>query len=359
MSNSSTHDLLMQRCLDLASIPSGMVSPNPYVGALLVNERGDIVAEGYHRGPGLPHAERECLAQFFEKFPQGRLEGLTLYCNLEPCCHLNKRTPPCAQFLIESGIKRVFIGQLDPNPEVNGKGVELLRKNGIEVSYGILEKESKRLNRIFNHQMESDRPYICLKWAQSLDGASALANGHSQWITGVDARRDSKLKRFMHDATGVGLQTVLADNPFLNQFDEERELKKKSYKVIFSSKKEPILIPKDFHIFEEGDIFIVSFENKEELLEELRKLKNKHGLNSLFIEGGSKTLSLFIEAGLFEECYIYIAPLLLGTGKKVEFTKPLEDLSLGCSFKESHFSLLGEQCLFHGIKETSCKKGRH
>ncbi|RME13010.1 MAG: bifunctional diaminohydroxyphosphoribosylaminopyrimidine deaminase/5-amino-6-(5-phosphoribosylamino)uracil reductase RibD, partial [Aquificota bacterium] len=166
----------MKRALELALLRKGLTHPNPAVGCVIVKE-GEIVAEGYHERAGMPHAEVVALERAGE-----RAKDATLYVTLEPCTHFG-RTPPCTDAIIKAGIKRVVVATLDPNPLVSGRGVERLRNAGIEVQVGVLEEEAKRLNEDFFTYITQKRPYITLKWAQSVDGSLATRTGDSQWIT--------------------------------------------------------------------------------------------------------------------------------------------------------------------------------
>ncbi|MDW8033326.1 MAG: bifunctional diaminohydroxyphosphoribosylaminopyrimidine deaminase/5-amino-6-(5-phosphoribosylamino)uracil reductase RibD, partial [Aquificaceae bacterium] len=166
----------MRRALELALLRKGLTHPNPTVGCVIVKE-GKVVAEGYHERAGMPHAEAVALQRAGEK-----ARGSTLYVNLEPCTHFG-RTPPCTEAIIRAGVKRVVVATLDPNPLVSGKGVERLRRAGIEVSLGVLQEEAKRLNEDFFTYITLGRPYITLKWAQSIDGTMATTAGESKWIS--------------------------------------------------------------------------------------------------------------------------------------------------------------------------------
>ncbi|MCE9623942.1 MAG: bifunctional diaminohydroxyphosphoribosylaminopyrimidine deaminase/5-amino-6-(5-phosphoribosylamino)uracil reductase RibD, partial [Deltaproteobacteria bacterium] len=159
----------------------GQTSPNPMVGAVLVR-KGKLLAKGYHHRAGLPHAEIEAFKQI--KDPR----GATLYVTLEPCCHQGKRTPPCTEAILRSGIKKVVVGTLDPNPKVSGRGVKILLRAGIAVKIGVLKSECRELNAHYNRWITTGNPWVILKTASSLDGRIALANGKSRWITGEASR---------------------------------------------------------------------------------------------------------------------------------------------------------------------------
>ena len=199
----------MQRALQLAELGAGRTSPNPLVGAVVLDAGGSLVGEGYHARAGEPHAEVGALAQ-----AGGRARGGTLVVTLEPCCH-HGRTPPCSQAVIAAGIARVVVAMADPNPQVAGGGLAQLRAAGIEVITGVAEAEARALNRAFIHRISSGRPLGILKWAMGIDGRTALSNGASQWISGPEARAWVHQMRCRCDAVIVGGGTVRADDPLL------------------------------------------------------------------------------------------------------------------------------------------------
>lgn len=199
----------MQRALQLAALGAGRTSPNPLVGAVVLDASGQLVGEGYHARAGEPHAEVGALRQAGE-----RARGGTLVVTLEPCCH-HGRTPPCSQAVIAAGIARVVVAMADPNPQVAGGGLAALRAAGLEVIAGVAEAEARALNRAFCHRIATGRPLGILKWAMSIDGRTALANGASQWISGPAARSWVHALRAQGDAVIVGGGTVRADNPLL------------------------------------------------------------------------------------------------------------------------------------------------
>jgi diaminohydroxyphosphoribosylaminopyrimidine deaminase/5-amino-6-(5-phosphoribosylamino)uracil reductase len=199
----------MERALALADLANGRTSPNPLVGALVLDGQGRLVGEGYHECAGLPHAEVGALAQ-----AGGRARGGTLVVTLEPCCH-HGRTPPCTEAVIAAGIGRVVVAMRDPDPRVAGEGIARLRAAGLEVIEGVSEDEARRLNRAFLHRVRTGRPLGILKWAMSLDGRTALPNGDSHWISGPAARDWVHQLRARCDAVIVGGGTVRADDPLL------------------------------------------------------------------------------------------------------------------------------------------------
>jgi diaminohydroxyphosphoribosylaminopyrimidine deaminase/5-amino-6-(5-phosphoribosylamino)uracil reductase len=199
----------MGRALALARRAEGRTSPNPLVGAVLVRN-GRAVGEGYHKGPGRPHAEVEAL-----QAAGARARGATLYVTLEPCTHTDKRTPPCAPAVIRAGPARVVIGMADPNPRVAGDGIAALREAGVSTEAGCLEAECRALNAPYVRAMTTGLPWVTLKVAQTLDGKVATASGASRWITGEAARRHGHGLRARNDVILVGIGTVKADDPAL------------------------------------------------------------------------------------------------------------------------------------------------
>ena len=206
------HERHMRRALELAALGRGLVSPNPMVGAVVVRD-GDVVGEGWHEGPGTPHAEVRALAA------AGDLaRGATLYCTLEPCDHVG-RTPPCTSAIVDAGVARAVVAAGDPNPVVDGRGFARLRAAGVQVETGVLEAESRRLNAAFERHVVTGLPFVTLKTAASLDGRTAARDGTSRWITGEDARNDAHVLRGAADAIVAGAGTVIADDPLLTVRD--------------------------------------------------------------------------------------------------------------------------------------------
>lgn len=208
MTPETADDRFMRRALELAERARGLTSPNPMVGAVVVRD-GVVVGEGFHAAAGCPHAEIEALA-----IAGGRARGATLYVTLEPCAH-HGRTAPCAPAVVTAGVSRVVTAIHDPNPEVSGRGLAILRSAGIEITLGVGEREATSQNRVFLTAMRERRPHVTLKAAMTLDGKLADAQGSSRWITGEAARREAHRLRSEADAIVVGIGTVLADDPAL------------------------------------------------------------------------------------------------------------------------------------------------
>ena len=199
----------MRRAINLASLGSGLTSPNPLVGAVITNKVGEIISEGFHHKSGMPHAE----AMAFNNLRADPSEG-TLYVNLEPCCHYG-RTPPCVDRIITSGITKVFISIKDPDKRVSGRGIDKLKKAGIEVYLGLCEEESLEINKSFIHRVLTGQSYGVLKWAMSLDGRIGLKSGKSKWISNKVSRAYVKTFRADFDAIIIGGNTLRNDNPLL------------------------------------------------------------------------------------------------------------------------------------------------
>ena len=315
----------MQRALYLAERGKGFVSPNPMVGCVIVKD-GRIIGEGWHKRFGEAHAEVNAV---LDAESRGfSVENSDVYVTLEPCSHFGK-TPPCAKLLIDKKVKRVFISCLDPNPLVAGNGVKMLKSAGIEVSHGFLEDKAKRLNKFFFYHIKNKLPYVILKLATTLDGFIADKNGSSKWITNEDSRREVHRIRSEVDAVLVGSGTVMADNPSLTvRLVKGRNPKK--VVIDFSGKLEG-----DYKVFD-NNCFLITlkgalgegkkgfYAQKGVKLIEIEKpdveliLKElyKNNIASLLVEGGSGIAGMFVESGLVNEIMLFIAPKLLGEGKR-------------------------------------------
>ena len=322
----------MRRAIELAKKGCGYTNPNPLVGAVIVKDQR-IIGEGYHEKIGGLHAERNALKNCIED-----PEGAEIYVTLEPCCHYGK-TPPCTEALIEAGIKKVYVGNLDPNPKVAGGGIKILNDHGIETETGILEEECRQLNDIFFHYIQNDIPYIALKYAMTLDGKIATATGESKWITGESARK--KVQELRHQYMGImaGIGTVLADDPMLNVRIPGL---KSPVRIICDS---GLRIPMDSKIVKTAKEYrtIVAYagehsgegckeaEEKEEQLHtagvetvsvpdadgrvDLRKLMEylgKQGIDSVLLEGGGTLNDAALSAGIVNEICAFIAPKIFG-----------------------------------------------
>lgn len=322
-----THEHYMKMAIDLALKAKGRTSPNPMVGAVVTKD-GKVVGSGYHQKAGKPHAEIEALNNSGEKAREGNI-----YVNLEPCSYFG-RTPPCCDALIESGIKKVFIGMKDPNLRVSGKGIEKLNNAGIETVVGIMEKESRRTNEIFAKFITTQKPFVILKSAASLDGKIAVPSGRSKWITGEKAREKVHEIRAEVDAVMVGVNTVIMDNPYLTARLKGKEVKSPLRIILDSS----LRIPENSEVLrvsEEIKTVIATTEKapkkKVKRLElegikiicpgekdgkvDLEALMVKLGgmeITSVLIEGGSEVNASVLRSRIVDKIVFFYAPKIIG-----------------------------------------------
>ena len=315
----------MQLALDLAASAKGKTNPNPLVGAVIVKD-GSIVGTGLHRKAGEPHAEVHAFHMAGE-----HAKDATLYVTLEPCSHFGK-TPPCANLVKESGVKRVVVAMQDPNPSVAGRGINLLRDAGIDVEVGVLEAQARRLNERFIHNMLTSRPFVISKFAMTLDGKIATYSGHSQWITGEEARRNVHELRDEVDAILVGIGTVLKDNPALTTRLQERTGKNPIRIVLDRELRTPldaqivqtdaaktIIVTAEDHqhkasAFESLGVellYVPVIDHKLDLHVMLDELY-KRGITDLLVEGGGEVNASFLRNGLIQKFLVYVAPKVLG-----------------------------------------------
>jgi len=325
--NSSSHsqpsisnpDFLL-RCLELAQKGIGFVSPNPMVGAVLVFE-DKIIGEGWHEKYGEAHAEVNCIRSVSEENKR-LISKSTLFVSLEPCAHFGK-TPPCADLIIQNKIPKVVIGCTDPFSKVSGKGIERLKDAGIEVVIPVLEKECRLMNRRFFTVQEKKRPYVILKWAQSEDGYLAPFDGAKTQLSNESSTKLVHKMRHEEDAVLIGFKTALNDDPRLNNrlwksnskqpirivLDLERELPL-HLKVFDNSQKTIILNFISDEVSENNQWVKIN----RELPIVLQIFEHLRDIQSLIIEGGSKTLQSFIDADLWDEAYLFKTPISLGNG---------------------------------------------
>ena len=292
----------MRRALALAERACGMTNPNPMVGAVLVRD-DKIIGEGYHHRAGEAHAEVNAFADA-EKRGEST-DGATLYVTLEPCSSYG-RTPPCTERILNSGVKRVVIGCLDPNPKHNGKAVAILEKAGISVSSGVEESACRQLNRAFFCWISTGKPWVVLKMATTLDGKTAAPSGDSFWVTGELARARVQELRRMSDAIMVGANTVRLDHPKLNVRIPENWPRQPLRLVASGSMTEKELA----EYFPDGNVELVNpeFESWENLLIRL----GKRNIMMLLLEGGAELAGSALSAGIVDHVEFHIAPKLLG-----------------------------------------------
>lgn len=320
----NTHEMYMERAVELAKTAIGHTSPNPIVGCVVVKD-GRIVAEGCHEKYGEFHAERNALTRCSED-----VSGADLYVTLEPCCHQGK-TPPCTDIIIEKKIGRVFVGAMDPNPKVAGGGVRLLREQGIEVVPGVLEEKCLEMNEIFFHYIRTGMPFVAMKYAMTLDGKIATCTGDSKWVTGEKAREHVQFLRKKYSSIMVGVDTVIADDPMLNcrtweGVDPVRVICDSHLRIPMESriirtaehirtivayagevdeKKASELKTTGIELLKTGDESQVSMKG---LFARLGEKK----IDSVLVEGGGTIHGSLLDTGCVNRMYAYIAPKLVG-----------------------------------------------
>ncbi|WP_419822386.1 bifunctional diaminohydroxyphosphoribosylaminopyrimidine deaminase/5-amino-6-(5-phosphoribosylamino)uracil reductase RibD [Anoxybacterium hadale] len=366
-------ETFMARAIELARRGEGKTAPNPLVGAILV-KNGCVIGEGWHECFGQAHAEVNVIrnAKKNHKDPSGS----TLYVNLEPCCHYGK-TPPCTELIIKSGIIRVVIGIMDPNPLVAGRGTEALRRAGITVASGVLEEDCRRLNEIFIHFITTKRPFVTIKAAVSLDGKTAAYTGASKWITGEHSRREVQLLRNSHTAVMVGVNTVLADDPELTcRMPGGRSPRKiildshlripKTSKIMTglgSSPGSPLEKPscKDEQTIlacsEDADTrtakelealgaMVLRCKSKEGRvdLDDLMNQLGALGIDSILLEGGGTVNAAAFSQGIVNKLLLHMAPKILGGASAKTFVEGLGVPSPDCAqqFRIQDVGLYGE-----------------
>lgn len=331
------HEHFMSRCLQLARKGAGYVSPNPMVGSVLVVDNR-IVGEGFHQRFGGPHAEVNAIACVDG---EALLPRSTLYVNLEPCSHHGK-TPPCSDLIIQKKIPRVVVACRDPHKKVAGKGIAKLRKAGVEVIEGILEKEALKLNEAFVKSHVKNMPFVALKLAQTLDGKIATVTGRSKWITGKEARRHVHSLRSCYDAVLTGSATVLADDPRLTvrhtmgrnplRVVLDRTLQLPHTAKIFNGDAPTLLFTSvgssdtmKLDLLQKNGVEVVHINEKRNGLdlEEVLSVLYAKGILSVFVEAGSRLSASLLRSMLVDKVYIYIAPKLFG-GDGLDSFAPLD-----------------------------------
>ncbi len=341
------------------------------VGAVVVAQ-GTVVGSGYHKQAGGPHAEIVALQQ-----AQARSRRATLYTTLEPCCHTEKRTPPCVPVILQSGIRRVVVAMRDPNPQVAGRGIRQLRRAGLSVDLGCLGNEAAKLNEVYIHWVKTGRPFIVLKAAMTLDGKIATATGESQWITGAKAREHVHQLRSQVDVIAVGARTVLKDDPQLTVRGPARQGHSpgihQPIRMVFDSRLRIPLMARVFQGIEQAPTAIATTKMaSHRKVERLRKMGvevlvfpqkgnrvsirrclqalGKMGITSMLVEGGSELNASFLREGLVNRVYLYVAPTLLGgqTTKGLLGGRSPKHLAETVPMSNLHIQSLGDDVLITG-----------
>ncbi len=355
-------EIFMGKALILARRGLGKTSPNPMVGAVVVKE-GKILGKGYHRRYGGDHAEVIALRN-----TRGNVKGASMYVTLEPCCH-HGWTPPCVDALIGAGMGRVVVGTPDPNPRVNGKGIQILKDHGIQVKVGVLEQRCRELNEAYFKYMQTGMPLVTLKFAQSLDGRIATKTGRSQWLSSPEALRLAHRLRSIHDGVLVGIGTILVDDPRLTV----RLVKGKNPRRIIVDS--GLRIPPTAKVLNaEGvDETIIAATEKadqakaqglkglgaeilwaagnqrgevdmKDLLEKLGRM----GITSVLVEGGARIITSLLREGLADKIIILMAPKLIGEGIEAVGNLEVKDLHEALGISGMKTRRLGEDILIEG-----------
>ncbi|MGH7274053.1 MAG: bifunctional diaminohydroxyphosphoribosylaminopyrimidine deaminase/5-amino-6-(5-phosphoribosylamino)uracil reductase RibD, partial [Nitrospiria bacterium] len=295
----------------------------------VIVRRGRIIGQGYHQGPGMPHAEVIAL-----KATRGKVTGATLYTNLEPCCHIDKKTPPCTRALIQHKIRKVVVAMRDPNPKVCGRGLRELKNAGVQLQEGILQHEAARLNEAYIKYMTQERPFVILKTAQSLDGKIATAGGESRWITSEPARAYTHRLRAEVDAAMIGVGTLLRDNPRLTARTGVKAARQPLRIVVDST----LRIPLDAQVMQQSPrekivvatttqasqarirelenrgvrVLVVKERQGQVDLSDLMRVLWEMGVMIVMIEGGSELNASAIRQGIVDKVLFLIAPRIIG-----------------------------------------------
>ena len=365
-SNPAFDEQMMQRALELAGRGRGRVEPNPLVGAVIVDEHGTILGEGWHEYYGGPHAEIRALEQ-----SRGAASGATLYVTLEPCCHFGK-TPPCSQAIIAAGIVRVVAAMRDPNPRVDGVGIEELRSAGITVETGLLAKEASRLVAPFVKLITRQKPWFLAKWAMTLDGKIATRTGHSQWISNESSRNIVHQLRGRMDGILVGVATALVDDPSLTArppgprqatriiVDSTARLPVNS-RLVETARQTPVLLLTTVNADTDRcerlramGVEVVQIDSDPHGkcgVESVAVELGRRRLTNVLVEGGSQILGAFFDRNLIDEVHTFISPKIVGG---LTALTPVAGIGMAwipqhSSLDEPVVELVGEDVYIHGL----------
>ena len=372
----TTDEHRMARALALAERGAGAVSPNPLVGCVIVGPDGATAGEGWHGAYGGPHAEVWAVLDAEQRNDPAILRESTLYVNLEPCSHWGK-TPPCADLILDKGIPRVVVGMEDPNPKVAGQGIERLREHGVDVTVGVLEHQSRRLNEAFVHHFATGRPLVTLKIAQSLDGRVATASGDSQWVTGDAARTLVHRMRATLDGVLVGSGTASTDDPALTVRHVEG---RQPVRVVLDRKG---ALPDSLRLFTDEHaartVAVVGAERTPGYAETLAErggsvlsipetdghldlsalldalgagVGDHRPMQSLLVEAGPGLATALMRADLVDRLAFFIAPKLVGDGLPTFGALGVERMSEALTFAETRWERVGDDILLWGYRHA-------
>lgn len=358
----------MQSALKLAARGIGSVEPNPAVGCIIV-KAGQVVGKGWHKKFGGPHAEINALEDC--RNLGVKPDGAEMYVTLEPCCHQGK-TGPCTDAVIAAGVAKVVVAAIDPSPHANGKGIEQLRNASIEVQVGICEAEAKLLNAPFFKFVTTGRPWVVLKWAQSIDGKVAYSQkgDEQQWISNELSRADAHRLRRRVGAIVVGVNTIIADNPLLTPRPSKG---KKPIRIVLDRSLRVPLTSRLLRTTKSGQVYVCTSEvaaganpnvveriskkgaevlacpdgqsNLRFLLDEL----GKRGVQQVLVEGGPKVLASFLKEGLADEVCVYIASKILGSSGAVAISESMSELTTGIGLRHVDIKPFGDDVRLTGL----------
>jgi diaminohydroxyphosphoribosylaminopyrimidine deaminase/5-amino-6-(5-phosphoribosylamino)uracil reductase len=347
------------RAIELALQADYRTSPNPMVGAVILDTDGQVAGEGFHRQAGQPHAEEEALAAAGD-----RARGGTLYVNLEPCSH-SHRSPSCAQAIVDAGLARVVISMTDPDERVRGAGIRALEAAGVAATIGVHQERAQRLNEFYVKHRLTGRPFVTAKFAMSLDGKIATRTGESRWITGEESRAHGHQLRHMHDAILVGVNTVIADDPELTARVDGTE-PRQPLRVILDSQ---LRIRQSARVVGANALIATTRSGRvgaaevarfpatadgrvalTPLLDEL----GKRGILSLLVEGGAEVHASFFAEGLVDKVQAYVAPIFIG-GRDAPGPvggRGIEHLAEAYHLRDLDMARIGEDVLFTGYVDV-------
>lgn len=332
----------MARAIELARRGLFTTQPNPRVGCVIV-KNNQLMAQGFHQKAGEAHAEIAALGSLANI---ADAQDATVYVTLEPCCHTGK-TPPCTNALINAKVKRIVYGMQDPNPQVAGKGLQLLREAGIEVIGPVLEEDCRALNPGFIKRMRTGLPLVRCKLAMSLDGRTAMANGESQWITGEAARDDVQQLRAQSCAIITGIGTILSDDPALTvrsaKLPDEAKAKQPLRVVLDRQHR----LPKTAAILQQpGETLVLDQTND---LRAVLKQLGERQCNEILVEAGATLAGAFVQQGLVDELIVYMAPTLLGSN-----ARPLLQLPFDHMNQQQHLQITDMRAIGSDWRITAC-----
>lgn len=360
MADERLHEAMIKKAMRLARKGEGGTSPNPIVGAVIYNRDG-IIATGYHKKAGGPHAERVALARAGD-----RARGASLAVNLEPCCH-HGRTGPCTDAIIEAGIKEVVYSLDDPFPKVRGRGARILREHGINVIAGVERDAAARLNEVYLHYTATGRPFVVLKTAQTLDGRIATRTGDSQWISSEKALIFGHKLRARYDAVAVGGGTVRADNPELTvrRVKGRNPLRivltatgniPRNAKIVNSEKSAHTIVVSTRTGLAASDwpgveTWSVRKNGAGLDLDGFLDMAGKSGITSILFEGGERLATSLLKRGLVDKLHLLIAPMIIGDGIAAVGDLGIRRLVRAIRFAETGTKKLGTDIMFQGYPE--------